>query len=429
MPQTISVSDVPGLLRPGQTVFVQGAVGEPLALGQALAASEQASKGVHYLSCLVPGVNRTDFAAFHDEATMTAFFVQAELQNSFAAGKVRFLPLHYSGICSYMQRHPPVDVLLMQVPPPDEEGMCTLGLSVDFVPFILDKAKVVVAEVNANMPSPPGSPKIPYDRLDYVVHTDRALPELPTGDLPPVIETIGQKVAELIHDGDCIQIGIGKVPAAILTCLKDRKRLGLHGGMVTDEVADLVDAGAMDCSEKSIDRGFLVCGAAMGTQRVYDWAADRQDVIFKGANYTHNVPIVAQIDNFVSINSTLEVDLTGQANSETLDGRQISGTGGLVDFVRGARMADKGRSILALSATAARDKISRIVPTLSAGAAVSCPRADIDYVVTEYGAARLKDKSVDERAEALIEIAAPRFHDELRQQWRDQRDRICGLSR
>ena len=356
MPQTISVSDVPGLLHPGQTVFVQGAVGEPLALGQALAASEQASKGVHYLSCLVPGVNRTDFAAFHDEATMTAFFVQAELQNSFAAGKVRFLPLHYSGICSYMQRHPPVDVLLMQVPPPDDEGMCTLGLSVDFVPFILDKAKVVVAEVNANMPSPPGSPKIPYDRLDYV-------------------------------------------------------------------------AGAMDCSEKSIDRGFQVCGAAMGTQRVYDWATDRQDVIFKGANYTHNVPIVAQIDNFVSINSTLEVDLTGQANSETLDGRQISGTGGLVDFVRGARMADNGRSILALSATAARDKISRIVPTLSAGAAVSCPRADIDYVVTEYGAARLKDKSVDERAEALIEIAAPLFHDELQQQWWEQRDRIGSLSR
>ena len=131
MPQTISVSDVPGLLRPGQTVFVQGAVGEPLALGQALAASEQASKGVHYLSCLVPGVNRTDFAAFHDEATMTAFFVQAELQNSFAAGKVRFLPLHYSGICSYMQRHPPVDVLLMQVPPPDDEGAmapCGTGL-------------------------------------------------------------------------------------------------------------------------------------------------------------------------------------------------------------------------------------------------------------------------------------------------------------
>ena len=198
--------------------------------------------------------------------------------------------------------------------------------------------------------------------------------------------------------------------------------------MVTDEVADLVDAGALDCSKKSIDRDVLICGAAMGTQRVYDWAAERHDVIFKGADYTHNVPIIAQIDNFVSINSTLEVDLTGQANSETLDGRQISGTGGLVDFVRGARMAENGRSILALSATAARGEISRIVPTLSAGATISCPRADIDYVVTEYGAARLKDKSLDERAEALIEIAAPQFHDELQQKWRDQRDRIGGAS-
>ena len=312
MPKTIAASDLPAMLRPGQTIFVQGAVGEPLVLGQALAEAGDASRGVHYLSCLVPGINRTDFSAFHESASMTAFFVQAELRDSFAAGKVRFLPLHYSGICSYMKNHSAVDLLLMQVAPPDENGMCSLGLSVDFVPLMLDKAKVVVAEVNANMPSPPGSPKIPYERLDYVVPSDRALPEMPTGDLPPVIETIGQKVAQLIHDGDCIQIGIGKVPAAILTCLKDRKNLGLHGGMVTDEVAELVDVGALDCSLKSIDKDILICGAAMGTQRVFDWAAGREDVIFRGADYTHNVPVVAQIDNFVSINSTLEVDLTGQ---------------------------------------------------------------------------------------------------------------------
>jgi 4-hydroxybutyrate CoA-transferase len=314
----------------------------------------------------------------------------------------------------------------MQVAPPDENGMCSLGLSVDFVPLHLDKAKVVVAEVNARMPSPPGSPKIPYDRLDYAVPTDRALPELPTGDLPPVIETIGEQVAALIGDGDCIQIGIGKVPAAILTRLKDRKHLGLHGGMVTDEVADLVDVGALDCSRKSIDTNSLICGAAMGTQRVFDWAAGRADVQYRGADYTHNVPVVAQIDNFVSINSTLEVDLTGQANSETINGRQISGTGGLVDFVRGARMAKNGRSVLALSATAAGGRISRIVPTLSAGAVVSCPRADTDYVVTEFGAARMKDKSVDERAEALIAIADPTFHDELTRAWKEQRQRMGG---
>jgi 4-hydroxybutyrate CoA-transferase len=428
MPKTIRPADVPALLRSGQTVFVQGAVGEPLALGQALAEAGEASRGVHYLSCLVPGINRTDFSAFHDEASMTAFFVQAELRTSFAAGKVRFLPLHYSGICSYMKNHPPVDILLMQVAPPDENGMCSLGLSVDFVPLMLDKAKLVVAEVNAAMPAPPGSPKIPFDSLDYVVHTDRALPELPTGELAPAIEAIGQKVAALIHDGDCIQIGIGKVPAAILTCLMDRRNLGLHGGMVTDEVADLVDGGALNGSAKSIDTNKLICGAAMGTKRVFEWAAGRDDVIFRGADYTHNVPVVAQIDNFVSINSTLEVDLTGQANSETLDGRQISGTGGLVDFVRGARMANNGRSILALSATARGGEISRIVPTLTAGAAISCPRADIDYVVTEHGAARLKDKSVDERAEALIAIAAPQFHDELSRAWRLQRDRMRGLN-
>jgi len=426
MPKIIAATDLPALLRPGLTVFVQGAVGEPLALGQALAAAGEASRGVHYISCLVPGINRTDFSAFHPEARLTAFFVQAELRESFAAGKVRFLPLHYSGVCSYMKSLPPMDLVLIQVAPPDADGMCSLGLSVDFVPLILDAAKVVVAEVNAAMPSPPGSPKIPYDRLDYAVPTDRALPEMPTGDLPAVIATIGAKVAELIDDGSCIQIGIGKVPAAILTCLKDRRDLGLHGGMVTDEVADLVDTGALNGSRKSINTNYIICGAAMGTSRVFEWAANRGDVQFRGADYTHNVPVVAQIDNFVSINSTLEVDLTGQANSETVGGRQISGTGGLVDFVRGARMAKNGRSILALSATAAKGTISRIVPALRLGAVVSCPRADIDFVVTEYGAARLKDKSIDERAEALIAIAAPNFQAELARAWREQRRQIGG---
>ncbi len=426
MPKIIAAADLSALLRPGHSVFVQGAVGEPLALVQALAAEGEASQGVHYISCLVPGINRTDFSAFHPDARLTAFFVQAELRDSFAAGRVRFLPLHYSGVCSYIRSLPPMDLALIQVAPPDEQGMCSLGLSVDFVPLIIDAARVVVAEVNAAMPTPPGSPKIPYDRLDYVVPTERPLPELPTGILPAAIETIGQKVAELIADGDCIQIGIGKVPAAILSCLSDRRDLGLHGGMVTDEVADLVDAGALDCSRKSIDTDYLVCGAAMGTQRVFDWAANRDDVQFRGADYTHNVPIIAQIDNFVSINSSLEVDLTGQANAETVNGRQISGTGGLVDFVRGARMAKNGRSVIALSATAARGSISRIVPTLAADAVVSCPRADIDYVVTEFGAARLKDKSVDERADALIAIAAPEFQAELTQAWREQRRRMGG---
>lgn len=426
MPKTITAAGLPDLLQPGQTVFVQGAVGEPLALGQALAAAGEASRGVHYVSCLVPGINRTDFASFHPEASLTAFFVQSELRDSFAAGKLRFLPLHYSGVCSYIRSLPPMDVLLMQVAPPDDNGMCSLGLSVDFVPLILDQAKIVVAEVNAAMPSPPGSPRIPYDRLDYVVPTDRPLPELPTGKLPAEIETIGRKVAELIDDGDCIQIGIGKVPAAILSCLKGHRDLGLHGGMVTDEVADLVDVGALNASRKSIDANYLVCGAAMGTRRVFDWAADRRDVLYRGADYTHNVPVIAQIDNFVSINSSLEVDLTGQANAETVNGRQISGTGGLVDFVRGARMAKNGRSVLALSAAAAKGAVSRIVPTLGAGAVVSCPRADIDYVVTEYGAARLKDKSIDERAEALIGIAAPNFRNELTQAWQEQRRRMGG---
>ena len=426
MPQIVAADHLPNLLAPGQSVFVQASTGEPAELLAALAAAPEASRGVHYVGCLVPGINRTDPAAFHPEARLTTFFVQAELQASFAAGRVRFLPLHYSGISAYIKSLPPMDLALIQVSPPDAEGMCSLGLSVDFVPMIFQAAKCIVAEVNRRMPALPGSPRVPYDALHYVVECDRPLLELPTGGLPDTVATIGGRVAELIGDGDTIQIGIGKLPAAILSGLGDRRDLGLHGGMVTDEVAELVDVGALSGTRKSIDTGKMVCSAAIGTSRVFDWVVGRDDLLFRPADYTHNVPVIASIDNFVSINSVLEVDLTGQANAETMAGRQISGTGGLVDFVRGARMANNGRSILALSATAARGSISRIVPQLPAGAAVSCPRADIDYVVTEHGAARLKDKSVDERAEALIAVADPAFRDELASQWTELRRQMAG---
>jgi 4-hydroxybutyrate CoA-transferase len=267
------------------------------------------------------------------------------------------------------------------------------------------------------MPRPAHSYEISYDRLDYVVETERPLVALATGDLPPEIHRIGAQVASLIDDGDTIQIGIGRVPAAVLAALRDRRDLGVHGGLVSDEVADLHEAGVLSGARRSQGPGTIVCTAALGSSRVYDWAGRCPDLRFAPVSYTHDIRVLAQIDNFVAINSVLAVDLSGQANAEMLGGRQVSGTGGLLDFVRGARLAKGGRSILALPSTAGGGKSSRIVPHLGEGDVVSCPRADADVVVTEHGTARLRDKSVDERAEALIAIADPAFRRDLAEQW------------
>ena len=228
---------------------------------------------------------------------------------------------------------------------------------------------------------------------------------LETGALSDQARRIGQHVAGLIEDGDCIQVGIGKVPASVLAALHGHRDLGLHGGMVTDEVMDLHAAGAL---------GAMVCCTALGS-RVYDWTATRDDLRFAPVSYTHDVRVMAQIDRFVAINSVLAVDLFGQANVEMLRGRQVSGTGGLLDFVRGARLSRGGRSILALPSTGGG--ASRIVPRLDDTHVVSLPRADADIVVTEHGVAHLRDKSIDERAEALIAIADPAARDALANAW------------
>jgi 4-hydroxybutyrate CoA-transferase len=425
MPRKISPECLPDLLRPGMTVFVQGASGQPTPFLDALAGAPEASAGVHYVGCFIPGVNAIDPASFHASARLTSFFIFGEVARSHAAGKVRFLPLHYSGIWDYLAGLE-IDLALIQVAPPDSPGRCSLGVSVHFVPAVLERAKAVVAEVNAAMPRPAHSYEVPYERLDHVVETERPLVALATGGLPAESLRIGAHVAELVEDGDTIQIGIGKVPAAVLAALRDRQDLGLHGGLVSDEVADLHEAGVLTGARKSQGPGMMVCTAALGGPRVYDWAGRCPALRFAPVSYTHDVRVLAQLENFVAINSVLAVDLSGQANAEMLDGRQVSGTGGLLDFVRGARLSKGGRSILALPSTVGGGGSSRIVPRLGAGDVVSCPRADADIVVTEHGIARLRDKSIEERAEALIAIADPAFRRDLADAWEALRRKATG---
>ncbi len=426
MTKIIPADQVPSLLRPGMKIFLQGASGEPTVLTDAIAAKPDYAAGVHFVAVLVPSVNEVNPAGFHSTAELTTTFVYGDISRSFGLGQVHFAPLHYSGTTELMVNQGPYDAALIQVSPPDKAGMCNLGISVDFIPAILDRTKMVIAEINQQMPAVPNSPKIAFSDIAYAVETDRPLVEMKTGEIPAQVADIGQRVADLIDDGACFQIGIGKLPAAILRKLFDKKDLGVHSGMISDEVMALAKDGIITGARKSIDQGIMVGGVAVGGAELYNWCGSRDDLHFRPASYTHDPRIVSQIDNFVSINSVLEIDLTGQANAEMINGRQVSGSGGLVDFIRSARMGKNGRSVLALTATAGKLNKSKIVPQLAAGATVSGLRADVDYVVTEYGAARLKNLDIDGRAEALIAIAAPDARNDLANAWTDIRRQMAS---
>ncbi|MEM7021665.1 MAG: acetyl-CoA hydrolase/transferase C-terminal domain-containing protein [Pseudomonadota bacterium] len=409
MPKIVQPARIPELLRPGMTVFVQGASGEPTGLLDAIASTPEASRGVHYVGCFLPAVNLMDPASFHPEASLTSFFLFGDIAHSHDAGKVRFVPLHYSGIFAYVAALP-IDLALIQVTPPDATGQCSLGPSVHFVPAVLDHARTIVAEINAAMPRPANSVCVPYERIDAAIETHRPLVRLETGQLSAQTKSIGTRIAELIQDSDTVQVGIGKIPASVLAALHSHKDLRLHGGMITDEVIDLQASGALRSGPDT-----MVCATSLG-HRIYDWTADRTDLRFAPVSHTHDVCTIGGIDKFVAINGVLAVDLSGQANAETVRGRQVSGTGGLLDYVRGARLSQGGRSILALPSTAGGT--SRIVPRLDANDMVSLPRADADIVVTEHGVAHLRDKSLAERADALIAISDPSVRDALANAWR-----------
>jgi 4-hydroxybutyrate CoA-transferase len=422
MPQSIAPDALPSLFKPGMTVYMPNCAGESLLFADVLQRHADACAGVHFVGVWIPGVNQVDYAALHEEARATSFFVTPALRKSFAAGKVDFLPMHYSDVTPCL-RSMAFDLALLHVSPPDADGNCSFGIAADFPPSIVGHAKKLVAHINPNMPAPPDSPKMRYDQLDYIVEGSAALLEYDLGGENDALRKVGANVASLIRDGDTIQIGIGKIQATVLEPLGDRKNLRMHGGMICDPLIGLAQTGAM---APPGDRPVVCTGVAVGSQALYDFVADKPWISFRPATYTHDIGVLGGIDNLVAINSSIEIDLLGQANAEMIKGNQVSSAGGLVDFLRGARRSKGGRAIIALVSTTSDGKTSRIVPSLSASTAVSVARADVEYVITENGIADLRNKPLQERAEQLIEVAAaPQFRDELRA----ARDEIPALRR
>lgn len=351
-----------------------------------------------------------------DKVRFTTSYVGAVTRDHVAKGKGKYAPVFLKDYpIMYSKIYDPT-VALVQVSPPDKHGFCSLGPAVDQNKASAEHAKLVIAEVNPQVPRTHGDSFLHVSQIHAFVESDHPLLEIPRPKISEVERKIGEYASTLIEDGDCLQLGIGAIPDALLGFLKDKQGLGIHTEMFSDGVVELYEAGVIDNTRKTLHRGKMVTTFLMGTRKLYDFVDDNPAVLLYPCDYTNDPFVIAQNDNMVSVNSCVEVDLMGQAASESIGARQYSGVGGQVDFVRGAQAAKNGRSILALPSTAGKGdaKVSKIVARLAAGTPVTTSRNDIDYVVTEYGVASLKYKTLRSRAEQLIEIAHPDFRAELR---------------
>ncbi len=386
-----------------------GSTNEPTGLINILKSHPERITGITFIQQPLV-VNETDLSSLADGCRQVTFFMTPALREGYAAGRVDFIPMQMRAIYDFLARDK-IDIALLQAAR-DINGELRFGPNVDYVGAVSDSASCKVIQINSLFVAPLGSPKVNPNSQCLLIEEDSAKPLYPETRVDETSRQIGNLVAGIVRDGDCLQTGIGAVPSAILADLGNRSDLGFHGGLVDDGVMQLVKNGNLTGVRKSIDTGKHVAGMALGSAALLDWAAEEGNFVLRSADYTHEVSVIRQLDNFISINSAVEIDLFGQVNAEVTAGRQVSGTGGAVDFMRAAKLSMNGRSVVAMSATARRGQVSRIVPRVEM---VTALRTDVDMVVTEFGIARLKDASLAERAELLIEIAHPDFRDQLRE--------------
>ena len=412
---TASPEEAVGLIRSGDRVVVGHACGEPSCLLDALVQNAAAYENVEIVHMVAMGKAEYCRPEYAGAFRHNALFVGGATRDAVFEGRGDFTPCFFWEVPGFF-RDPdvlPVDVALIQVTPPDENGNCSLGVSVDYTYQAVQQARTVIAQVNDQMPFTLGlHSTVPVEQITCFVPRSTPVIELSPPSIGPVEEAIGRNCAALIRDGDTLQLGIGAIPDAVLRFLGDKNDLGIHSEMFSDGVVELVERGVINNRRKTLQPGKSVAAFLMGTRRLYDYAHRNPAVMMAPVYYVNDPRIICQNDNMVSINSCVQVDLMGQAASETVGYKQISGTGGQVDFIRGAAMSRGGRAILAFPSTV-KGRTSKIVPLLDEGAAVTTSRDDVDYVVTEYGAAHLKGRTLRDRARALIQIAHPDFRPDL----------------
>jgi len=401
--------DLSRYLKPGDRIVFGQACGEPASLVEALIVQGAA---IGNLSAFIA----TSFSGLFTPETASAFRLSSmgaigALRSMTKAGALDVIPVHVSQVGPLIAAGIiPCDVAMIQVSPADKDGNHSFGLISDYTKAMVQAARVVIAEVNDQVPFTYGE-TIHEREIDVAVEVSRAPVQVPAGKVTETDEAIARHCASYIGDGSVIQTGVGAVPDAILRLLHDRKDLGVHSGMLGDGLVDLFEAGVITNARKEIDRGVTINGALIGTKRLYDFADRNPAIRMTSTSYTHDAAVLGQLSRLVTINSALEVDLTGQVNAEQSGAAYMGGTGGQVDFVRAGARSPGGAALMVLGSTAKGGSISKIVPSLAGP--VTTARTEVDVIVTEFGAAELKGQTLAERTRRLIAIAHPDFREEL----------------
>src|SRR5215470_12868041 len=410
-----SPAEVVAHVRSGMTVFLHGAAATPTPLLDALAARTDLEK-VRVVHFHTEGPAPHAVPGREEAFRAVSLFTGGPLRRAVVEGRADFVPIFLSDVPSlFVSGAMPLDVAILQLSPPDRHGLCTLGTSCDAARAAADSAAVVLAEINERMPRTHGHTVVPLHRVTAFLHTDRPLPEHPPEPETPEVGRIGDLVASLVEDGACLQIGIGAIPGAVLSRLKERRDLGIHTEMFSDGVVDLVEAGAVTNRLKAVHPGRIVSTFVNGSRKVFDFVNDNPLVELHPCDRTNDTSLIRKNDQAVAINSAIQLDLTGQVCADSFGHQIYSGIGGQMDFIRGVALSRGGRAVIALPSTARGGAVSRIVPELAPGAGVVTTRGHVHWVVTEYGAVNLHGKTLRERAALLIGVAHPHFRAELRQ--------------
>jgi 4-hydroxybutyrate CoA-transferase len=406
-------------IRSGEQIYLQCAAATPSVLLDALVERAPELRGVRIVHLHIEGPGPHLAPEMAQSFRHRALFVGPNARAAVNEGRAEYIPAFLSDVpLLFDQGMLPLDAVFVNATPPDAHGFCSLGPSVEAMHSAIRAARTVIVQFNRAVPRTLGESFIHVDQIDLAVECDVPLYEHGGGELGEVERRIGAYVADLVPDGATIQMGIGAIPTAVGAALHDKRDLGVHTEMFTDVVVDLVEAGVVNGSRKERNRGKIVATFLMGSQRVYDFVHDNPMVEMRPVNFTNDTSVIRTFSRMTSINSAIEVDLTGQIVADSIGHRMYSGVGGQMDFVRGASLAPEGRAIIALPSTAGGGRHSRIVSTLQEGAGVVTTRAHARTVVTEWGVAELWGRSLAQRAEALIDIADPAFREPLRSEAR-----------
>jgi acyl-CoA hydrolase/GNAT superfamily N-acetyltransferase len=412
-----SEEDIFKQIRRGHHIFVTSGCGEPQYLISAMTKYVESNPKAFFDAEIIQiyslGIAPYTDAKYKSNFRHNSFFIGNNTRETVNTGAADYTPISLSDIPALINGGiVPIDIALIQTSLPDEHGFLSLGVSVDMVKSATEKASLVIAQVNSHMPRVHGDGFIHIEEVNFIIPYDMPLLEIQRAfseEKTLSLQRIGIYVSRLIQDGDTLQVGYGSIPNAIMAHLYNKKNLGVHTELLTEGIANLIKAGVIDNSKKTLNRGKTVATFCMAKKETYQYIHDNPSIVFRTVDYTNNPMVIARNDNMVAINSALEIDLTGQATSESIGSLFYSGIGGFQDFMRGALFARNGKTILAMKSTAANDSVSRIVPTLNVSAGITLNRADVRYVVTEHGIAYLHGKNIRERAMSLISIAHPKF--------------------